>query len=76
VARSGAWAAPEEGDDRWGSPVRQARRGAKAARGEAFSREGGGNRVGRHRRTVGWAERASWVGREPELGPIQVIKPF
>jgi hypothetical protein len=27
---------PEEGDDRWGPPVSPARRGAKAARGEAF----------------------------------------
>jgi hypothetical protein len=48
AAQSGARAAPEQGDDRWGSPVCQARRGAKAARGEAFSREGGGNQVVRH----------------------------
>jgi hypothetical protein len=27
---------------------------------------GGGNRAGRHRRAVGWAERASWAGREAE----------
>jgi hypothetical protein len=33
---------------------------------EAFSREEGGNRAGRHRRVVGWAERVSWAGREAE----------
>jgi hypothetical protein len=27
---------------------------------------GGGNRAGRHRRVVGWAEKASWAGREAE----------
>jgi hypothetical protein len=48
AAQSGARAAPEQGDDRWGSPVSQARRGVKAARGEAFSREGDGNQVVRH----------------------------
>jgi hypothetical protein len=56
-------AAPEEGDDRWGPPVSQAQRGAKAVRGEAFSREGGGNQAGCHRRAVGWADReaeAQW----------------
>jgi hypothetical protein len=57
---------PEEGDDRWGPPVSRARRGVKAARGEAFSREGGGNRAGRHRREVGWAERVSWASQEAE----------
>jgi hypothetical protein len=31
-----------------------------------LSRMGGGNRAGRHRRAVGWAEMASWVGREAE----------
>jgi hypothetical protein len=31
---------------------------AKAARGETFSRVVGGNPAGRHRRAVGWAERA------------------
>jgi hypothetical protein len=64
--RSGAQAAPEEGDDRWGPPVSQARRGAKAARGEMFSRVGGGNPAGHHRRAVGWDERARWAGREAE----------
>jgi hypothetical protein len=48
AARSGARAAPEEGDDRWGPPISQARRGAKVARGEAFSCEGGSNQAGRH----------------------------
>jgi hypothetical protein len=43
-----------------------ARRGVKAVRGEAFSHEGGGNRVGHHRRAVGWAETASWADREAE----------
>jgi hypothetical protein len=38
----------------------------KAARGEAFPREGGGNRAGRHRREAGWAERVGWAGREAE----------
>jgi hypothetical protein len=32
----------------WGRPVSRALRGAKAARGEVFPREGGGNRAGRH----------------------------
>jgi hypothetical protein len=59
AAQSGARAAPEEGDDRWGPPVSRAWRGVKAAQGEAFSREGGSNQAGRHRRVVGWAERAS-----------------
>jgi hypothetical protein len=27
---------------------------------------GGGNRAGRHRRAVGWAETASWASREAE----------
>jgi hypothetical protein len=31
-----------------------------------LSRMGGGNRAGRHRRAVGWAEKASWAGREAE----------
>jgi hypothetical protein len=48
AVRSGAQAVPEEGHDRWGPPVCQAQRGVKAAHGEAFSREGGGNRAGRH----------------------------
>jgi hypothetical protein len=48
VARSGARAEPEEGDDRRGPPVSRARRGAKAARAEAFPHEGGGNRAKRH----------------------------
>jgi hypothetical protein len=50
----------EGGDDRWGPPISPARRGAKAVRGEAFPREGGGNRAGRHRCVAGW------VGREAE----------
>jgi hypothetical protein len=66
AAQSGARAAPEEGDDMWGPPVRQARRGVKAARGKAFSREGGGHPAGRHRRAVGWAKRASFAGGEAE----------
>jgi hypothetical protein len=63
AVQSGAQVAPEEGDDRWVPHVSQARRGAKAVRGEAFSREGGGNRAGHHRRAVGWADReakAQW----------------
>jgi hypothetical protein len=52
-----ARAEPEEGDDKWGPPISRARRGVKAAGGEAFPREGGGNRAGRHRRTADWAER-------------------
>jgi hypothetical protein len=63
--RGRARAEPEEGDDRWGPPVSRARRGVKAARGEAFSREGGGNRVGCHRRATGWAEMAGWAGERP-----------
>ena len=31
-----------------------------------LSRMGGGNRAGRHRRAVGWAEIASWADREAE----------
>jgi hypothetical protein len=62
AARSGARVPSEEGDDRWGLPINQAQRGVKAARGEAFSHEGGDNQAGRHRRAVGWAERASWAG--------------
>jgi hypothetical protein len=38
----------------------------KVVRGEAFPREGGGNRAGRHRRAVGWVEMASWAGRAAE----------
>jgi hypothetical protein len=53
AARSGARAAVEEGDDKWGPPISQTWRGPKATRGEAFSREGGGNQAGRHRRVVG-----------------------
>jgi hypothetical protein len=45
--RDRARAEPKEGDDRWGPLVSRARRGVKAARGEAFPREGGGNRAGR-----------------------------
>jgi hypothetical protein len=64
--RGRAGAEPEEGDGRWGPPVSRAWRGAKATRGEAFPREGGGNRAGHHRHAVGWAERASWAGRVVE----------
>jgi hypothetical protein len=64
--RDRTWAEPEEGDGRWGPPISRARRGVKAARGEVFPREGGGNRAGHHRRVVSWAERASWVGRAAE----------
>jgi hypothetical protein len=46
--RSRARAEPEEGDDRCGPPVSRAQRGVKATRGEAFPREGIGNRAGRH----------------------------
>jgi hypothetical protein len=66
AARSGARVVAEEGDDKWGPPISQTRRGVKAAQGEAFSHEGGGNQAGRHRRAVGWAERASWAGRDAE----------
>jgi hypothetical protein len=31
-----------------------------------LSRMGGGNRAGRHRRAVGWAETVSWADREAE----------
>jgi hypothetical protein len=60
--RGRAWAEPEEGKDRWGPPVSQARRGVKVARGEAFPCEGGDNRAGRHRRAQ--------LGREGELGQL------
>jgi hypothetical protein len=50
----------------WGLHVNQAWRGAKAARGEAFPREGGGKRAGHHRHAAIWAERAGWAGREAE----------
>jgi hypothetical protein len=66
TARSGARAAPEEGDDGWGPPISQARREVKLARGKTFSRVGGGNPAGHHRRAVSWAERARWAGREAE----------
>jgi hypothetical protein len=64
--RGQARAEPEEGNDRCGPLVNWARIGAKAARGEAFPREGGYNRAGRHRRAAGWAERAGWASREGE----------
>jgi hypothetical protein len=34
--------------------------------GEAFPREGGGNRAGRHRHAARWAKRVGWAGREAE----------
>jgi hypothetical protein len=37
---------------------------AKVAWLEASFCVGGGNPAGRHRRAVGWAERAIWAGRE------------
>jgi hypothetical protein len=46
-------------DDRWGPPICQAWRGAKAVRLEAAPREGGGKRVGRHRRVANWVDRAA-----------------
>jgi hypothetical protein len=39
---------------------------AKAVQLEASPCVGGGNPAGRHRRTVGRAERARWAGREAE----------
>jgi hypothetical protein len=59
--RGRAWAESEEGDDRWGPLISWAQRGVKAARGEVFPREGGGNGAGCHRRAAGWAERAGWA---------------
>jgi hypothetical protein len=64
--RGGARVEPEEGDDRWGPLVSRARRGVKAARGEAFPHEGGGNRAGRHQHVAGWAESEGGVGRDAE----------
>jgi hypothetical protein len=75
--RGQARAEPEEGNDRCGPPVNWARIGANAARGEAFPREGGCNRAGRHRRVADWAERvrpsgereSSRQGKEKGSGP-------
>jgi hypothetical protein len=63
-----AQAVPEEGDDRWGPPISRARRGAKAARGEASPREGGGNQAGHHRRTAGQDTEAQWGEGEQPVG--------
>jgi hypothetical protein len=64
--RGWARAEPEEGDDRWGPPVSRAWIGAKAARGEALPREGGGKRVGRQQHMASWAKRAGRAWREAE----------
>jgi hypothetical protein len=69
--RGRAQAEPNQGDDRWGPRVSQARRGAKVARGEEFPSDGGGNRAGRRRRAAGWADReakAQWGEGEWPVG--------
>jgi hypothetical protein len=71
---------PEEGDDRWGPPISQARRGAKAARGgvflvkEAAIGQGAtdawpaGSDRPRGRGPMGRGRAASW-GKEKGSGP-------
>jgi hypothetical protein len=69
--RDRARAEPKEGDDRFGPPVSRAWTGAKVALGEAFPREGGGNRAGRRLCAAGWAGReakAQWGEGEWPVG--------